>query len=150
MPGVAEVLGWEAVEPESFPDEGRRPEGIYVEIRFRRRDEDAEIWHRLQVGPIAPGTEVAADLTSPGRQSYHVVDPTTEEAGKQMTTTRNEFDRERAAEAIRLLRILRNREDEPGGKGYITGTIERIQAGGPVKEKWVEGLRRAVAKGDAS
>jgi hypothetical protein len=66
-----------------------------------------------------------------------------------MTTTRNETDRERADEAIRLLRILRVREDDPGGKGYITGTIERIQGGGPVKEKWVEGLRRAVARGDA-
>jgi hypothetical protein len=81
MPGVAEVLGWEAIEPEGFPDEGRRPEGIYVEFRFRHRDEDPGIWQRLQVGPIAPGAEDGADLTSPDGQSYHVVVPTTEEAG---------------------------------------------------------------------
>ncbi len=150
MPGVAEVLGWEAIEPEGFPDKGRRPEGIYVEIRFRRRGEDPEIWHRLQVGPISPGEGDGADLTCPCGQSYHVLVPTTEEAGKPMTTTTNETDRERAEEAIRLLRILRDREDDPGGKGYLIGAIEATRDGDPVTEEWLEGLRRAVAKGDAS
>jgi hypothetical protein len=59
-------------------------------------------------------------------------------------------DEERAAEAIRILRILRDREDEPGHKGYLIGTIERIESGEQVTEEWLEGLRRAVAEGDAS
>jgi len=55
MPGVAEVTGWRPIGPEGFPEETGRPEGVYVEIRFRRGGEDPNLWHLLQVGPIAPG-----------------------------------------------------------------------------------------------
>jgi hypothetical protein len=57
MPGVEEVLGWQAIDRDEFPreEEPSPPEGLCVEIWFRRRGEDPRLWHRLQVGPIAPG-----------------------------------------------------------------------------------------------
>lgn len=124
---VAEKFGWEALGPEGFPDQGRRPEGISVELRLRRRDEDTEIWHRLQVGPITPGEEEGADLTYSGGQSHHGVVPTSEEAGKPMTTNRNETDRERADEAIRLRRV---RGDDQAGRGTSPARSKRSRPAG--------------------
>lgn len=56
MPGVSEVLGWQVIDRDEFlgDEEPPAPEGICVEIRFRRRGQDPSLWHRLQVGPIAP------------------------------------------------------------------------------------------------
>ncbi len=102
MPGVEEVLGWQVIDREEFlgDEEPPPPEGICVEIRFRRRGQDPRLWHRLQVGPIAPGgasakeaqvprpdpappgsampsdlrgcPRIPRDLTSEGGQSYHL------------------------------------------------------------------------------
>jgi hypothetical protein len=71
-------------------------------------------------------------------------------SGALIDAYRDAADRERATEAIRLLGILRDREDDPGGKGYLIGAIEATRAGDPVPEEWLKGLRRAVEKGDAS
>ncbi|MFT3863985.1 MAG: hypothetical protein QM729_06910 [Solirubrobacterales bacterium] len=102
MPGVSEVLGRQVIDRDEFLGDGEppAPEGICVEIRFRRRGEDPRRWHRLQVGPIAPGgagdergrrprpgalllasampsechgcPRIPRDLTSGGEQSYHL------------------------------------------------------------------------------
>ncbi len=53
-------------------------------------------------------------------------------------------------EAVRLLRILAERETDPGGKGYTEGVAELIEEGiSPVRESYLERLRRAVADGDS-
>lgn len=53
----------------------------------------------------------------------------------------------RREEAVRLLRILAEREIDLGAKGYSEGAAEAIEAGGPVTASYVKGLRRAVAAG---
>ena len=53
----------------------------------------------------------------------------------------------RREEAVRLLRILAERETDLGAKGYAEGAAESIEAGGPVTASYVKGLRRAVAAG---